>query len=70
MSREVSLPDSLVENLQRRVQRSDFEDLDAYVQFVLEEVVTDHPELNEGAVDDTHDEAVREQLESLGYLDG
>lgn len=71
----IAIPDELYQQLQGRVQSSrEFSSVDAYVQYVLEEVVkqmakqmptasTSSPYSKEQAAD------VKKRLEDLGYLD-
>lgn len=69
--RPVTLPDHVVERVEARLHRTDFETAGEYVTFVLEETLArveavDDPD----QVDhDVADGAVEERLESLGYLD-
>ena len=65
----VELPAEVVERVDARLPRTEFDSADAYVAYVLEEVLA----RVESETDDdfaTADEAqVRDRLESLGYLD-
>lgn len=65
--RDVAIDDRLYERVERRVARTDFESVDEYVAFVLEEVVAGD-EADE-AYEDVDDEDVQARLRSLGYLD-
>ena len=61
----VHLSRELLSKLERRSTGANFDDLDAYVELILEEVIhqLDEPE---AAVDE---ESVRDRLESLGYVE-
>lgn len=64
----VELPAPLVENIEQRLAHTDFDDVNAYITFVLTEVlaaVADGEDTNYDAVDR---EEVESRLESLGYL--
>lgn len=64
----VELPIALADEIEQRLRYTDFDDVDAYVTFVMEEVlaaVEDEDDANYDAVDQ---EEVESRLESLGYL--
>lgn len=64
----VELPAALIDDIKQRLAYTDFDDVNAYVTFVLEEVlaaVADEEDANYDAVDR---EEVENRLESLGYL--
>ncbi|MFC6835215.1 hypothetical protein [Halomarina ordinaria] len=66
--RTVTLPTDLYDRVDRRVPGTEFETVDAYVRYVMEEVLL-HVE-REGDLAPRVDEAeVRSRLRSLGYLD-
>jgi len=69
MAFSLELDDDVRRHLERRVERSEFESLEEYVSFVLEQVVTPTPELGSNEPDNDRESAVRDQLESLGYLE-
>ena len=65
----VELPAEVVERVDARLPRTEFDSPDAYVAYVLEEVLA---RVESETTDEfaTADEAqVRDRLESLGYLD-
>jgi len=67
---DITVPDALTDRIQARIQYTDFESVDDYVEFVLLEVIN-HVEHEE---DETHestvsDEEVQSRLQSLGYLE-
>jgi hypothetical protein len=68
----IDLPDSLVSSVSDRVRVTDFDDVDDYVAFVLEEVlwaVEDSGQLTPSdKMEDVNETDVKERLESLGYL--
>lgn len=71
MSPSVPLDDSLWEELRTRVDESEFDSIEDYVEFVLSEVVKDHPELDGKRSKGTEQEQedVKDNLRSLGYLE-
>ncbi|MFC7154207.1 hypothetical protein ACFQPA_01895 [Halomarina halobia] len=66
----VSLPPDLYSRVDDRTRRTDFSTPDAYVKYVLEEVLSrverDGAELGSAEVDEAE---VQSRLRSLGYLD-
>ncbi|MFH1426561.1 MAG: CopG family transcriptional regulator [Candidatus Kerfeldbacteria bacterium] len=69
---QINLNDDLTKKLEERVNASDeFDSVEAYVNYVLEEVIKQTG--NEPAAEPTYtkeqEEAVKKRLEDLGYLD-
>lgn len=67
--RTVSLPADVVDRVEDRVPHSGFDSVDAYVTYVLEEVLAraeSHESDQSATVDE---EEVEERLRSLGYLE-
>lgn len=70
--REIRIPERIAERVDRRVSRTDFDSVEAYVTFVLEEVLerVEKASAETGDGSDPEDEAeVQNRLEALGYLD-
>lgn len=66
----VELPHSLVERVEARLDRSEFETVDEYVTYVLEEVLGRVEDASDDSRSETVDRAeVENRLKSLGYLD-
>ncbi len=68
---QVNINDELSKKLQQRVDASDeFDSVETYVQYVLDEVIkqTAEPE-QEQTYSKEQEEAVKQRLEDLGYLD-
>jgi Arc/MetJ-type ribon-helix-helix transcriptional regulator len=65
--RTVTLEAHLYDRVERRIGKTNFESVDEYVTFVLEEVLAD--EAGDDAYDDVDDDDVQARLQSLGYLD-
>lgn len=63
---DVHLPEELETELRRRVEGTEFETVEAYVLFVLWEVVRDDRSRDDEPVD--YDADVEKRLEDLGYL--
>lgn len=67
---EVRIPMRLIEEIEGRIGATEFESVEEYVTFVLEEVVRDDEEGGPEEVFSEEDEAkVKERLRALGYLD-
>lgn len=63
----IDVPKHTYEKIAARVEKSDFESVDGYVGFVIEEVAKEDPAVEQAVTDD--DQNVRERLESLGYIE-
>jgi len=68
---EVTLPEDIYREIARRVKETEFESIDSYVTYVLEEILrelesetTVKPEEEEAK-----DERVKDRLRDLGYVD-
>ena len=62
----VTIESYLYERVEQRIARTNFESVDDYVTFVLEEVVAD---TDDEVYEDVDDGDVQARLRSLGYLD-
>lgn len=69
MTLSLELDDDVRQQLERRVERSDFESLETYVEFVLMQVAAPAPEIESIDADADREESVRGRLKSLGYLE-
>lgn len=72
MPKTVSLSDELYSQIADRVEKTDFDTVDAYAQYVLEQVVAkaSEQESDLGVSTNTDDEEnVKERLKGLGYLE-
>lgn len=71
-SREVAtveLPVDVVSRIDQRVRHTEFEDIDDYVTYVMEEVLYHVEQENDlSDAEEVDEEEVRSRLESLGYL--
>lgn len=66
-TRNVDLPDSLAARIEERLPASDFDSVDEYVTFVVDEVLnTVETEREQSEADE---EEVQDRLRSLGYVD-
>ncbi len=63
----VSLPAELYTKIEQRVAVTEFQSVDEYVNFVLEEVVKE--EEPEAAFSKEDEEEMKKRLKALGYLD-
>lgn len=67
---EIRIPTRLIGEIEERIGATEFESVEEYVTFVLEEVVRDDEEEEPEEVFSEEDEAkVKERLRALGYLD-
>lgn len=69
-TRTIELPEDLVRRVEARLPKTEWDEAEAYVKFVLEEVLTEvESEADEVAdFDAVDEEEIRDRLESLGYL--
>ena len=68
-SRTVELPDHLVERVEERLPRTEWESPEAYIAYVLEEVLYRVEQETDDDDYEAVDEAeVEDRLKSLGYL--
>lgn len=68
-TRSLDLPRDVVDRVEARVGRTEFDSAAAYVAWVLEEVLAEVEAEDDAAGHEAVDEAqVRDRLESLGYL--
>jgi hypothetical protein len=65
-ARTIRLPEDLVRALEKRMQGSSFESVDAFVAFILGRLL-DGP--GEGGFSAEDERLLRERLRSLGYID-
>lgn len=68
-TREVTLPAALLDRIEARLPRSDFETADEYVGFVVREVLAHVEADSDTDYDAIDDSEVESRLESLGYLE-
>ena len=60
----IEIPQTLYDKIEQQAKDADFPSADAYVAFVLEEVVED----DEAGLSAEDEEKVKERLRNLGYL--
>lgn len=66
----VDLPENTATALEARVESSEFDHIEEYIVFVLDEVTTPRPEFQDVALAESDRRSeVRDQLESLGYIE-
>lgn len=65
---EIRIPKQLISKIQERIQDTEFESVDEYATFVLEEVVKEDEEVEE-VFSEEDEEKVKQRLRALGYLD-
>ncbi|AWB28176.1 hypothetical protein [Halococcoides cellulosivorans] len=67
-TQSVDLPPEIVDRVEDRLSRTEFDSASEYITFVIEEVLASVE--TDDAVDDTVDEQeVEDRLKSLGYLE-
>ena len=64
----VYLPAELYDRVKERAEATDFESIEEYVTFVLQEVLKEE-EPEETAMDSEQEKEVKKRLRALGYLD-
>lgn len=70
-ARTVELPERIVDRVEDRLPRTEFDTVEEYVTFVMEEVLYRvEEETDDEDAPDVDEEEVRDRLKSLGYLDG
>lgn len=67
-TRTVTLSKPVVERVEARLHRTDFDSADEYVDFVLREVLTRVEAESDEAYDGIDESEVESRLESLGYM--
>ncbi len=65
----VQIPTKLVEQIEKRIQGTEFPTVTSYVTFVLSEVVSETEPEQKEALSKEDDERIKDRLRSLGYLD-
>ena len=65
----VALPDHVVSKVEARLQRTDFDTVEEYVTFVMEETLARVEAQTDTEATTVDEEEVRTRLESLGYLE-
>ncbi|WP_137287801.1 hypothetical protein [Halorussus salinisoli] len=68
-TQSIAVPDRLVSRVERRLPRTDFESPEAYVAYVLEEVLAQVESETDGDYEQVDGAEVEDRLKSLGYLD-
>ncbi|WP_251328878.1 hypothetical protein [Haloplanus pelagicus] len=70
-ARAVELPTRIVERVEDRLPRTEWDDPADYITFVMEEVLYHvEQETEDDDFEEVDEDEVRDRLESLGYLDG
>jgi Arc/MetJ-type ribon-helix-helix transcriptional regulator len=67
-NRAVKIPFELYKKIEERVKVTEFESVEEYVTFVLEEVVKEEEGTQEYGLSEEDEEKVKERLRGLGYL--
>lgn len=67
--RRIELPERLLERVDERVEHTDFESAEAYLEFAIEQLLrrVEHDDAGEEHVD-AGEEEIRDRLDVLGYL--
>lgn len=69
-SASVDLPDRIVERVDARLDRTEFDSVSEYVTFVMEEVLYRvEDETEDDDYEGVDEDEVKDRLKSLGYLD-
>ncbi|WP_336000339.1 hypothetical protein [Halorientalis halophila] len=68
--RDVELPERIVERVEQRLPRTEFDSTGEYVTFVMEEVLYRvEQETEDEDFEEVDEDEVKDRLKSLGYLD-
>ena len=68
-SQPVDLPDRIVERVEARLPRTEFDDVAEYITFVMEEVLYRvEKETEDDDFEAVDEDEVKDRLKSLGYL--
>ena len=65
---EIKIPKEIIRKIEERIQGTEFDSVESYVTFVLEEVIKDEKEESEETISEQDEEKVKERLRALGYL--
>lgn len=69
-TRSVALPERVVERVERRLPRTEWDDSAAYITYVLEEVLYRiEADTEDDDFESVDEDEVKDRLKSLGYLD-
>lgn len=68
-TREIELPASVHARVEQRLPRTDFESVEEYVAFVMDEVLAEVEASTTEDYDEVDEREIQERLQSLGYLD-
>lgn len=68
-TRTVEIPQRVYGAVEQRLGRTDFDSVDAYVAYVLEEVLAEVEESTTGTHEEIDEAEIESRLQSLGYLD-
>jgi len=67
---EIKIPKDLIQRIEEHIKQTEFESVDDYATFVLEEVIKEVSEDEpEEIFSEEDEEKVKERLRALGYLD-
>ncbi|MFO8010210.1 MAG: CopG family transcriptional regulator [Dehalococcoidia bacterium] len=67
--KNVPIPAEIYDAIEQRVRETEFNSVEEYVTFVLEEVLKDDDEEEETPFSPEDEEEVKKRLRALGYLD-
>jgi Arc/MetJ-type ribon-helix-helix transcriptional regulator len=65
----VELSVSLVQDIEQRVETTEFETVDEYAEFALQEVLHGVEQLDDTETKDVDEDEVQDRLRSLGYVE-
>lgn len=67
---EIKIPKDLIKRIKNHIQKTEFESVEEFAIFVLEEVIKEEDdEAPEEVFSEEDEEKVKERLKALGYLD-
>lgn len=69
-TRAIELPNRIVERVERRLPRTEWDEPQEYIAYVMEEVLYKvEQDTDDDEFEEVNEEEVKDRLKSLGYLD-
>ena len=66
---EIQISEELKQKLEKKIKETEFDSLEKYINYVLEQVVSDiSTETTEQAYTEDEEQAMKERLRALGYV--
>jgi len=65
----INISKEISDKIKKRIEGTSFESVDSYIEYVLNEVISDIEEDSDDELSKEDEEKVKERLRALGYLD-